>query len=100
MIPHFTLVADQNFVQLDQRDGILMVFLPFDDEEDYCPYLHHKHDDKMRKTKMMIMMMMMMIMMIRCRQPLLNPLTLSCLRPPAKPSLCCHKFFTYLFPPT
>ena len=32
MIPHFTLVADQNFVQLDQRDGILMVFLPFDEE--------------------------------------------------------------------
>ena len=93
MIPHFLLVADQNFVQLSQRDGILMVFLPFDEEEDYCPYLHHQHD-KMRKTKMM------MIMMIRCRQPLLNPLTLSCLRPPAKPSLCCHKFFTYLFPPT
>ena len=45
-------------------------------------------------------MMMLMIMMIRCRQPLLNPLTLSCLRPPAKPSLCRHKFFTYLFPPT
>ena len=46
------------------------------------------------------MMMRMMIMMIRCRQPLLNPLTLSCLRPPAQPSLYCHKFFTYLFPPT
>ena len=32
MIPHFLLVADQNFVQLSQRDGILMVFLPFDGE--------------------------------------------------------------------
>ena len=74
-----------------------MVFLLFDEEEHYCPHLHHQHDNKMRKTKVI---MIMLIMMIRCRQPLLNPLTLSCLRPPAKPSRCRHKFFTYLFPPT